>query len=116
MSVNKYTSTPEGILVRLKNKIMLKIGLDGNRLKIIIDRFVKKNMTEIPPSKAHFAKINIYNELNKEKMTIKVFFKFLRILNIKNVNITIKLTTESGKEILVSEDINMFTQEINDDE
>ena len=49
-------------------------------------------------------------------MTIKVFFKFLRILNIKKIRFSITITTPRDKEITVYEDINLFTSDFPDEE
>jgi hypothetical protein len=106
--VQEISHTPEGVLVRLKEKIRLALGIDVSVLKILIDRFVSNTFQGVTSSKTHFAKVNIYNELAKNKMTIKVFFKFLKIINIKNVKITVTITTPRGKEVSVSEEINLF--------
>jgi len=105
----KISSTPEGILVKLKERISLAIGLDPYRLKMLIDKYTINSYKGVDNSKAHFTKVNHYNQLNKDKMTIKVFFKFLRILNIKSVNITVTLTTSRDKHITVSEEVNLFS-------
>lgn len=102
-------NTPDGILVRLKNKLCLALGIDTHKLKILIDRFVLKAFNGITNSKVHFDKINTYNEINKEKMTIKVFFKFLKILEITKVRISITVTTKRNVSVTVYEDINIFS-------
>lgn len=102
-------NTPDGILVRLKNKLCLALGIDTHKLKILIDRFVLKAFNGITNSKVHFDKINTYNEINKEKMTIKVFFKFLKILEITKVRISITVTTKRNVSVTVHEDINIFS-------
>lgn len=113
MSTN--SSTPEGVLVRLKEKICIALGIDVSKLKILIDQFVTTHITRDTTSKSHFAKVNYYNEISKDKMTIKVLFKFLRIIKIKRLKITFTLVTVRDREITVSEDINLFTG-IEDDE
>lgn len=102
-------NTPESILVRLKDKICLALGIDIYKLKTLIDLFVVRNLTSTANSKSHFAKVNIYNELTKDKMTIKVFFKFLRIINIVKLRISITVVTASNTEATVSEDIRFFS-------
>lgn len=108
-------NTPEGVLVRLKEKIRIALGFDLLYLKLLIDKFVNNSFAITPSSKTHFAKVNIYNELTKNKITIKVFFKYLKILNIKKVKIAITITTARDKEITVSEEINLFNTEVNDE-
>jgi len=113
--VSNISNTPEGILVRLKDKICLEAGIDVHRLKILIDKFVLNAFQGVVSSKTHFAKVNHYNELSKNKMTIKVFFKFLKIINVKRVKISITLTTLRDKEYTVTEDISLFnTGDIDD--
>lgn len=107
--MQQAANTPEGILVRIKNKICLSLGIDTYKLKILIDRFLNINFKDVAPSKRHYDKVNILNEFSKNKMTIKVFFKFLRIINVKKVRFNITLVTFNDKEINVIEDIDMFT-------
>ncbi len=109
-------NTPEGVLVRLKEKIRIALGIDFYTLKLLIDKFVNNSFSVTPSSKTHFAKVNIYNELTKNKITIKVFFKYLKILNIKKLNISITIVTARDKEITVSEEINLFNTEVDSNE
>lgn len=113
---NKISKTPEGVLVYLKDKICLGLGIEPYNLKMLIDRFVVNTFQGVTSSKAHFAKVNIYNELSKNKMTIKVFFKFLRIIAIKNVRISVTVTTSRDREITVFEDVQLFAQQGGDDD
>lgn len=109
-------NTPEGVLVRLKEKIRITLGLDLYSLKLLIDKFVNNSFTVTPSSKTHFAKVNIYNELTKNKITIKVFFKYLKILNIKKLRISITITTARDKEITVTEEVNLFNTDVDANE
>lgn len=112
----EISHTPEGVLVRLKEKLRLKLGIDASVLKILIDRFVSNTFQGVTSSKTHFAKVNIFNELAKNKMTIKVFFKFLKIISIKKVTITITAVTMRDREVSVSEEINLFSTKTGDDD
>lgn len=107
--LKEISNTPEGVLVRLKDKICLALGLDVFKIKMLIDKFVVTTFQGVANSKTHFAKVNIFNEITKNKMTIKVFFKFLRIINIKSVRISVTVKTLRDKEYTVHEDINIFT-------
>lgn len=107
--LKEISNTPEGVLVRLKDKLCLALGLDVFKIKMLIDKFVVTTFQGVANSKTHFAKVNIFNEITKNKMTIKVFFKFLRIINIKSVRISITVKTLRDKEYTVHEDINIFT-------
>lgn len=101
-----YMNTPEGVLVRIKNKLSLALGVNPPTLKLLIDRYVSMNSGR-NSSKAHFDKVNAYDQLSGEKMTIKVFFKYLRILQIKKITIAVTVTTVRDKVVTVSEEINM---------
>ena len=106
MNENDQPSIPENVLVRLKTKLNGVLGLNPPSMKILIDRFITANFGHAN-SKTHFAKVNTYNELSSDKMTIKVFFKYLVIARFRKVTITITGTTLSGKEVSVSEDVNL---------
>jgi len=102
--------------MRLKEKICLALEIDPFKLRLFVDRFVTNAFAASPGPRTNFAKVNINNELTKNKMTIKVFFKFLRILNVKKIRFSITLTTIRDNEITVSEDINLFTSSFSDEE
>lgn len=102
--------------MRLKEKICLVLEIDPFKLRLLVDRFVTNTFANSPGPRINFAKVNINNELTKNKMTIKVFFKFLRILNIKKIHFSITITTPRDKEITVFEDINLFTSDFPDEE
>lgn len=108
-------NTPEGVLMRLKEKICLALEIDSFKLRLLVDRFVTNTFASLPGPRTNFAKVNINNELTKNKMTIKVFFKFLRILNVKKVRFSVSITTPQNKEITVFEDINLFTSDFPDE-
>lgn len=112
----EIAKTPEGVLVRLKEKIRIAAGIDVYSLKILIDKFVINTFQGVANSKTHFAKVNIYNELSKNKMTVKVFFKFLRIISIKSVRVTVTVRTSRDKEFSVFEDVNIFAGQLDEDE
>lgn len=103
------SNTPEGVLVRLKEQLRKELGIDFYSLKMLIDKFVVSTFHGINNSKTHFAKVNIFNEITKNKMTIKVFFKFLRIIKIKSVRISITVKTIKDTEHTVFDDINIFS-------
>lgn len=110
--MTQRSNTPEGVLARLKSELVIALKIDAFKLKLLIDRFVNNRFSATPGSKTHFTKVNIYNELTKNRMTIKVFFKFIRILNIvKKIRITVTITTIKDEEITVYDDVNLFTDE-----
>lgn len=110
--MEQKNNIPEGVLVRLKNKICVLLDIDAHMLKLLIDRFVTIAFNGSVTTKLHFAKVNNYNDLTKPKMTIKVFFKFLKIVSMKykitSVRITIDLNTAKGETFTVHEDISLF--------
>lgn len=101
--------TPEGVLMRLKEKITKILNIDAGKQRILVDRFVNNIFANTPGPRTNFAKVNINNELTKNKMTIKVFFKFLRILNVKKVTFSVTIITDRDIEVTVDETINLFT-------
>lgn len=117
--MEKISNTPEGVLVRLKNKICILLGIDAHLLKLLIDRFVTIAFNGTVTTKLHFAKVNNYNDLTKPKMTIKVFFKFLKIIsvkyNISSIRITIDINTAKGDKFTVHEDISLFNSGADDE-
>lgn len=96
------SNTPEGLMVNLKDKLILVMGLDVFKVKALIDRFVTTKMHVLGGSRSHFAKTNIYNEIFKSRMTVKVFFKFLRIINAKSVTFTVTVVSHDNKIYTVS--------------
>lgn len=99
-------NTPEGILARLKDKLMIMLNIDFYSLKSIIDRFVKNRFANMPGTKkTHYAKTNLYNEITKDRLSIKVFFKFLQIIEAKKVKITVTVTTKKDVDVTVEEEI-----------
>lgn len=107
--------TPEGVLMRLKEKITEILHIDPAKQRALVDRFVNNIFMNTPGPRTNFAKVNINNELTKNRMTIKVFFKFLRILNIKKVKFSITVVTERDFEVTVDEEISLFTTDFKDD-
>lgn len=105
----KGVSSAEGVLVRLKNYIAKGFFINAPTMKTLIDEYVSKKHGR-GNTKAHFDKVNTYDELTTDKMTIKVFFKFLRVIKIQKVTFTITVTNIRGKEVTVSDTINIAPQ------
>jgi hypothetical protein len=108
--------TPEGVLMRLKLRICESLGISPGALRTHVDRFVNNIFANTPGPRTNFAKVNINNELTKNRMTIKVFFKFLRILNVKRVKFSVTITTIRDVEVTVDETINLFTTDYAENE
>ena len=87
------SNTPDGVLARLCDKLNIKLGIDHHRLKILIDRFVMKVFNGVQNTATHYDKINTYNEIIKNRMTIKVLFKYFRIIDVKKVTISVTVVT-----------------------
>ena len=104
------------MLVGLKSKLCAKIGLDHANMKKLIDSYTVNEMKGINNSKSQFTKMNYYQQFYKPRMTIKTFFKFLRVINVVNVKLSVTITTVRGREITVEDDINLFAvQDSKDD-
>lgn len=107
---NQNLNTPEGLLVRIKMKLCMALNINAPTLRMLVDRFVNIHYDRTS-SKTHFTKVNFYNELSADKMTIKAFInKFLRIIQIKKMVITITVTTIRDKEVTVTEEIYLGDQ------
>lgn len=113
---SEISNTPEGVLVHLKELLCISAGIDIYSLKSLIDKFVIKKYQGTENTKSHYDKINTYNQLSKNTMTIKVFFKFLKIINVKNVRFDVTITTMRGKEITVTKDVDLFSDIAQDDD
>ena len=102
------SNTPDGVLARLCDKLNIKLGIDHHRLKILIDRFVMKVFNGVQNTATHYDKINTYNEIIKNRMTIKVLFKYFRIIDVKKVTISITVVTRRDVTVTVEEEVNFF--------
>lgn len=102
----KPPNSPEGVLVRIKNQLCIKLELTPTRLKLLVDKFVRENM-QTSGSKTHYTRVNTYNEFTTGRMTIKVFFKFLRIIDIQSVEFSVKVRTRMNKEVTATEEIKL---------
>lgn len=110
MDHRSFTQTPDSVLARIANKIYIELGLDAAKLKTLVYRFVRSFQSG-NQLKYYYTKVNLYNELTKDKMSFKVFMKLLTVLNIKKITFNITLITYSDHEITVTEEIqlsNMF--------
>lgn len=101
MSEKRFGSNPESVLVRIKEEIRVKLGISIDSFKYLIDRYVTTNVKSTS-TKAHFTKVNMYNEINSDRMTFKVFFKFLRIIGAKEVIFNVQVVTARGRKEEVS--------------
>ena len=102
------SNTPDGVLARLCDKLNIKLGIDHHRLKILIDRFVMKVFNGVQNTATHDDKINTYNEIIKNRMTIKVLFKYFRIIDVKKVTISVTVVTRRDVTVTVEEEVNFF--------
>lgn len=102
----KPSNTPENVLVRIKHNLSIQLGLSPAKLKLMVDKFVRENM-QTSGSKTHYTRVNTYNEFTTDRMTIKVFFKFLRIIDIQSVEFSVKVRTKTGKEVTATESIKL---------
>lgn len=97
---NTQPVTPGGVLVSLMNGIKKKLGLyeDIGRYKEVIEAFVNNDMA-YESSRSHLAKSALFNELSKPSISIKVFYKFMRLVGGESVTLSVKLKTRDGQVI-----------------
>ena len=103
---SKVSNSPETVLVQIKNKLSDALELTPNKLKMLIDKFVREN-TQALGSKVHHTRTNTYNEFTTPKMTIKVFFKFLRFIDLQSVTFRVKVRTKTGREVEIEQFVNL---------
>lgn len=111
----KVTSDSDGILVRLKNMIAAKLKIDVVQLKCYIDQYVSE-FGDGDSSKSNMTKSNMYNEFTRNKMTFRVFIKFLRVIRTSKIQINIKITTLDGHEVEVTDDVKLLRGKMNEEE
>lgn len=100
------------VLVRLKDAILIELGIDTARLITLVDTFVIQQNGGVENSRTHTARTNTINELNRPEMTIKVFFnKFLPILRANGIEINMTIKTAMGDVVEVTEDITLRDEE-----
>jgi hypothetical protein len=108
---NTRHNSPDSFLVDIKEAISASMGLDGHTLAKCVDRFVSKLLPDLDSVKKRYICTNILGELSKDKMTIKVFFKFLRIINIKKIKFNIEVTTAKDNIHVVQKEVNFTNME-----
>mgnify|MGYP007060467718 CR=1 FL=1 len=114
--MEKNLATAESFFVRIKNKICLTLGIDTYQLSNLIDRYLLIHYPEYDSVTRRAKRTNILSEFTAKKMTVKVFFRFLRILNLKKVRFSITLTTSRDREYTVTEDLYFLNDEIDEKE
>lgn len=98
-------------MVRVKLKLCEALNVNAATLRVLIDQYVNRHYDRTSV-KTHFTKVNLYNELSSDKMTIKTFInKFLRVMMIKKFEVTFKVTTARDKEVSVTEVVYLANQE-----
>lgn len=113
------SAKPDGVLAVLARRILATYGINSSTmhiLKNLIDRYVSNELNLTTDFKKSYAKSNLYNELTKNKMTMKVFIKLLSILRIKKFTITVGFVTLKDEYKEVSETfVTLNTDESEDD-
>lgn len=104
-------NSPESVLAILKLKICQSLGITTTNLRLLIDHFVAVNFGNKNVG-SHYMRVNMFNEISSPRMTIKVFFKFLLIIQIKKIEFTIRVTTAKGKVGEITHPINFVTDPI----
>jgi len=113
--MSENLNVPDAVLVRIKHKILQGLGIDSTALKLIIDNYVNKHITTTSTDRQR-AKVNLYNEFTNNKLTIKGFFKLLKVLNVEEVEFKVTIKTKRKIAVSVKERILMFAEENNDEQ
>jgi hypothetical protein len=88
-------TTPEAVLVTIKNKICTKLGITTIALKELIDVFVATHFGT-KRALSHYTRVNMYKDLSGKKLTVKKFFMFLHIIKIAKIEFNIRVITPRG--------------------
>jgi len=105
-------NTSDAVLSILAKKLLAATHTDGVKLKLLIDRFVKRLGLDDNKVKSH-TKANLFNYFLSDKMSIKTFIRLIMVLNATNVEFSVKLRFSNGEEkvVSVSYDINNLDEE-----
>lgn len=98
-------NSPESFLSKLKYKLCIALEITESTMKLLVDKFVLDNFGNRSVG-SHYMRVNTYNELSSGRMTVKVFFKFLHIIQIRRIEFNLKVTTRSGKIAEITEEVN----------
>lgn len=99
-----FPNTPGGMLANLAYKLKIAKRLEITGIKSAIDKFVMIAFARAK-TKSHYAKVNMYNEITAKEMTIRVFMKFLHILEPRKVVFHLEFTDRNGEVTVVSEKV-----------
>ncbi len=109
------TSGVAGILASLWRRIQFDIGISGTRFEILLTDFInkaKRNSAGEHPVSRHFTRGNLRRELEKDKMTIKVFIKAMRLIRVKKISFIVELTHSDNKVTLHRTDVDLGSPEM----
>jgi hypothetical protein len=113
---NKRQNTSDAVLSTLAKKLLIATNTDGVKLKLLIDRFVRRLGLDDNKVKSH-TKANLFNYFLANKMSIKTFIRLIMVLNATNVEFSVKLKFQNGveKTVSVSYNMNVFESEASDE-
>jgi hypothetical protein len=113
---NKRQNTSDAVLSTLAKKLLIATNTDGVKLKLLIDRFVRRLGLDDNKVKSH-TKANLFNYFLANKMSIKTFIRLIMVLNATNVEFSVKLKFQNGTEqtVSVSYNMNVFESEASDE-
>lgn len=109
MQEKRYNS-PDSFLVVIKNQLCRAMGIDNSILVSSIDRFVNQTLPDLDSVKKRYIRTNIFSEFAKDKMTVKVFFKFLRIINIKKIKFNVTVINSKDSVFEVEHSVDFFVR------
>jgi len=107
-----------GILAALWRKILYDKNYTLSRLEFQLRRWMDTTRVsgDRPSVVSFYNRGNIRRALGAPQMTIKVFIKALRILDIVGLELTVKLTNSHGQTSVHSVEANIGSFELDEDE
>ena len=103
-----------GILAGLWRQCLHDLNLPPNRIEFLCNQFIQRARKDLVDARVanYFNRGNLRRELEKPKMTMKVYIKALKILDIVNVKIAVELTHRSGQKSIHSTSVNINEIEV----
>ena len=103
-----------GILAGLWRQCLHDLNLPPSRIEFLCNQFIARARKGLVDARVanYFNRGNLRRELEKPKMTMKVYIKALKILDVVNVKIAVELTHRSGQKSIHSTSVNINEIEV----
>lgn len=107
-----------GILAGLWRQCLHDLNIPPTRIDFLCNQFIARARKGLVDARVanYFNKGNLRRELEKQKMTMKVYIKALKILDVVNVKIAVELTHRSGHKSIHSTSVNINEIEVEGDD